>query len=69
MYDVFSAKPNNMGFSQTTDFVHFNNLGHFNKGVMKATNLNSPKHGAVIHLTRREAERLAAYWKLDLKFN
>ncbi len=69
MYDVFSVKPNNMGFSETTDFVHFQNLGHFNKGVMKTTNFSSPKHGAVIHLTRKEAERLAGYWKTNITFN
>jgi len=69
MYDVYSARPNNMGFSETSDFVNFTNLGHFNAGVMKTTNFSNPKHGAVIHLTAKEANRLAARWGLDMKFN
>ena len=38
-------------------------MGHFNEGVMKTTNFTSPKHGAVIHLTKEEADRLVNYWK------
>jgi len=68
MYDVYSARPNNMGFSETSDFVNFTNLGHFNAGVMKTTSFSNPKHGAVIHLTAKEANRLAAHWGLDMKF-
>lgn len=30
---------------------------------MKSTNFNAPKHGAVIHLTADEADRLELYWK------
>ncbi|MDH6342074.1 beta-xylosidase [Parabacteroides sp. PFB2-12] len=67
MYDVYGISPHNFGFSETSDFVHFNNLGRFNEGVMKATNF-LPKHGAVIHLTRQEAERLAKHWHLDMPF-
>lgn len=65
MYDVFGAKPkNNMGFSETTDFVHFKNLGRFNEpdSPMKATNFSGPKHGAVIAITPAEAARLKAYF-------
>lgn len=69
MYDVFGIHPHNFGFSETTDFVNFTNLGRFNEGVMKATNFTSPKHGAVIHITRPEAERLAAHWNYELTFN
>ncbi len=65
MYDVFGARPSNMGFSETTDFKTFKNLGRFNEGVMKTTNFSSPKHGAVIHLTEAEARALADHWKLD----
>ena len=65
MYDVFGAKPHTMGFSETTDFVHFTNLGLFNQGVMKSTNFSLPKHGAVMSLTKKEAEDLAAHWGLD----
>ncbi|USQ95071.1 glycoside hydrolase family 43 protein [Caulobacter sp. RL271] len=65
MYDVFGAKPkNNMGFSETTDFVHFKNLGRFNEpgSPMKATNFANPKHGAVMAITPAEAARLQAYF-------
>ena len=63
MYDIFGINPHNFGFSETSDFVHFKNLGRFNEGVMKTTNFTSPKHGAVIHLTKKEADRLERYWK------
>lgn len=63
MYDVFSVTPHNFGFVETSDFVNFKNLGRFNEGVMKTTNYISPKHGAVIHLTKEEADNLEAYWK------
>lgn len=62
MYDVFSINPHNFGFAETTDFVTFKNLGRFNEGVMKTTNFTSPKHGAVVHLTKTEADRLESYW-------
>ncbi|TDH23960.1 beta-xylosidase [Segetibacter sp. 3557_3] len=67
MYDIYGLRPNNMGFSETTDFVNFRDVGHFNEGVMKGTNFTSPKHGAVTHLTKKELEALAKYWKVDLK--
>ncbi len=63
MYDVSWLVPQNFGFAETSDFVNFRNLGHFNEGVMKATNF-IPKHGAVIHLTKEEAERLREYYNL-----
>jgi len=64
MYDVFGARPNNMGFSETTDFIHYTNLGRFNEkdSRMKATNFSGPKHGAVISITLAERERLAGYF-------
>jgi len=64
MYDIYGITPHNFGFSETSDFVNFKDLGHFNEGVMKATGF-LPKHGAVIHLTRDEADRLAKYWGLS----
>jgi len=67
MYDVYGLRPGNMGFSETTDFINFKDIGHFNDGVMKATNFTSPKHGAVTHLTKKEVEALTKYWKVDLK--
>jgi predicted GH43/DUF377 family glycosyl hydrolase len=65
MYDVFGAKPkNNMGFSETTDFVHFKNIGRFNEpsSPMKAANFANPKHGAVIAITPEEEKRLQDYF-------
>lgn len=63
MYDVYSVTPHNFGFTETTDFMTFKDLGRFNEGVMKSTNFNAPKHGAVIHLTADEADRLEQYWQ------
>ncbi|MDA3852748.1 MAG: beta-xylosidase, partial [Bacteroidales bacterium] len=68
MYDCYGIQPHNFGFSETTDFVNFTNLGRFNEGVMKTTNFSSPKHGAVIHLKKKEAEDLAKHWGSDLEF-
>jgi len=68
MYDIFSIQPHNFGFCETTDFVTFKDLGHFNEGVMKTTNFTSPKHGAIIQLTKKEAKKLAEYWGLNLVF-
>ena len=69
MYDVFGVKPNNMGFSETTDFVHYKNLGRFNDkdGVMKATNFSGPKHGAVTSITLDELNRLENYFATEKK--
>ena len=69
MYDVYGARPSNMGFSETSDFVSFKNLGHFNEGVMKTTNFTSPKHGAVTHLTMEELKSVAAHWNVDIKLD
>lgn len=62
MYDCYGLSTHNFGFSETSDFVDFKNLGHFNEGGMKMTNLASPKHGAVIHLTKKEPDSLTDYW-------
>ncbi len=69
MYDVYGARPSNMGFSETTDFTNFTNLGHFNEGVMKTTNFTSPKHGAVTYLTLDELKAIAAHWKVDINLD
>lgn len=66
MYDVYGARPSNMGFSETTDFVNYKHLGRFNEGVMKTTNFKSPKHGAVTYLTKQELKAIAKHWKVDL---
>lgn len=63
MYDVYSINPHNFGFIETSDFITFKDLGRFNQGVMKTTNFSSPKHGAVIHLTPQEADRVEKYWQ------
>lgn len=62
MYDVYSIQPHNFGFVETSDFKHFTPLGRFNEGKMKATNFISPKHGSVIQITKKEAQRLINYW-------
>ncbi|QXT35732.1 glycoside hydrolase family 43 protein [Sphingomonas sanguinis] len=64
MYDVYAAKPNNMGFSETTDFRTFRDIGHFNApdSPMSATNFTSPKHGSVMAITPAEADRLERYF-------
>lgn len=68
MYDCYGQEKHNFGFSETSDFANFKNLGHFNGGVMKTTNFESPKHGAIIHLTKEEAEKLAKRWNLKMEF-
>lgn len=62
MYDIYGIQPHNFGFSETTDFAHFKNIGHLSEGIMQATNFASPKHGAVMHLTSEEAKRLRKHW-------
>lgn len=69
MYDVYGARPNNMGFSETTNFVTYTHIGRFNEGVMKGTNFVRPKHGAVTHLTLDELKAVAAHWKVDIKLD
>jgi len=69
MYDVYGARPSNMGFSETVDFVTYKNIGHFNEGVMKTTNFKSPKHGAVTYLTKKELKAIAEHWKIDIKLD
>ena len=68
MYDIYSINPHNFGFLETTDFKTFKDLRHFNEGVMKTTNFTSPKHGAVIQLTQKEAQQLADEYGMPLSF-
>jgi hypothetical protein len=68
IYDIYSIHPNNFGFSETSDFKHFTNLGYFNEGVMKTTNFSIPKHPGVIQITKKEAKKVAANWNLKMKF-
>lgn len=62
MYDIYSIQPHNFGFIETSDFKTFTPLGHFNEGRMRAANFVSPKHGSVIHITKKEARRLEKYY-------
>jgi predicted GH43/DUF377 family glycosyl hydrolase len=64
MYDAYGA--GNMAFAETTDFVTFKSLGLFNAGVMKGTNFDRPKHGAVTHLTLAELKAIKAHWGVDI---
>lgn len=63
MYDVYGA--GNMGFSETTDFVTYKDLGRMNEGVMKGTNFSRPKHGGITYLTLDEMKGIVDFWKLD----
>jgi len=63
MYDCYGIVPPNFGFVETTDFKTFKNIGHFNEGVMKSTNFDKPKHGAVTYITKKQAKRLLKYWQ------
>lgn len=63
MYDIYGRKKHNFGFIETSDFVNFIDLGEFNEGVMKTTNFNTPKHGAIIQITKDEADRLEKHWQ------
>ena len=67
MYDIYSVRPHNFGFVETSDFKTFTPLGHFNEGVMKIQNFTSPKHGSVIQITKAEAKRLEQYWNEQQK--
>jgi hypothetical protein len=67
MYDVYGARPNNMGFSETTDFRTYTDIGRFNEGVMKGSNFERPKHGAVTYLTPGELHAIAAQWGVDVE--
>ncbi len=69
MYDVYGARPGNMGFSETTDFVTYKNIGRFNEGVMKTVGFERPKHGAVTYLTPTELKAAVQHWQVDLKLD
>ena len=50
-------------------FVTFRDIGHFNEGVMRGTNFERPKHGAVSYLTRDELKAVAAHWHVPVKLD
>lgn len=64
IYDIYSIQPMNFGFMETSDFEHYDYLGHFNRGKMKTTNFQSPKHCGVVQVTAEEAENLEKRWGL-----
>ena len=68
MYDIFSVRPHNFGFAETSDFETFTDLGHFDAGVMNRTNFSVQKHGSIVSLTKKEAQQLAKKWGLDMVF-
>ena len=63
MYDIYGIDPHNFGFVETEDFETFTSLGRFNEGCMKTVNFTSPKHGAVIRISKEEARRLEEHYK------
>lgn len=67
MYDVYGARPNNMGFSETKDFITYTNIGRFNENQMKTVNFERPKHGAVTYLTADELNAASKYWNVEIK--
>ncbi len=67
MYDAYGA--GNMGFSETTDFTTFKNIGRFNDGIMKTTNFTAPKHGGVTYLTLNELKSVKEHWNVDIKLD
>ena len=69
MYDVYGVRPNNMGFSETKDFINYKDIGHFNEGIMKGTNFECPKHGAVTYLALDELKSIADHWRIDIKLD
>ena len=67
MYDAYGA--GNMGFSETTDFITYKNIGRFNEGTMKGTNFDRPKHGAVSYLTLDELKAIKSHWNVDINLD
>ena len=66
MYDVYGGRPNNMGFSETKDFVDYKDIGKFNEGVMKTVGFDRPKHGAVTYLTLDELKAITKHWQVEM---
>lgn len=62
MHDNYRINPHNFGFTETHDFIHYTPLGNFGDGKMTRTNFAEQKHGAIIHITKKEAKMLEKYW-------
>ena len=48
------------------DFKTYTDIGHFNEGVMKGTNFERPKHGAITYMTLDELKAVAEHWNVDI---
>jgi len=64
-----NGRSDNMGFSKTSYFVTYINVGHFNEGVMKTTNFNCPEHGTVTYQTLDELKAVAQNWKMYIRLD
>lgn len=62
MHDNYHINPHNFGFTETKDFIHYNPIGYFGEGKMTRVGFSEQKHGAVIHITKKEAKMLEKYW-------
>ena len=65
MHDNYHIRPHNFGFTETKDFIHYTPLGYFGEGKMTRTNFSEQKHGAVIHITKKEARMLEKFWNKE----
>ena len=62
MHDNYRINPHNFGFTETRDFINYTPLGNFGKGKMTRVGFSEQKHGAVIHITKKEARMLEKLW-------
>ena len=62
MHDNYRINPHNFGFTETRDFIHYTPTGNFGDGKMTRVGFSEQKHGAVIHITKKEAKMLEKYW-------
>lgn len=65
MFDNYSIRPMNFGFVETRDFFTYRSIGYFDAAgsLMKRINFSEQKHGAVVHVTKKELKRLIKFWK------
>ncbi len=66
MHDNYKIIPHNFGFTETKDFIHYTPIGNFDEGKMTRVGFSEQKHGAVIHITKKEAESLEKYWNTSV---
>lgn len=65
MWDCYSVRPHNFGFTETRDFFTYHPLGYFDEkgGKMTRTNFSEQKHGAVTYITKKDLRRLIKRWQ------